>query len=107
LTRALGIKATARAVGFAAVAAVIIATLLHLRHNDAKPAGHIAVSAASPSEPLARELSRCRAIGMAAQKDPSCSAAWAENRRRFFTYAPRSASPPRTLGASTNTGQPQ
>jgi conjugative transfer region protein TrbK len=102
-----GIKAIARALGFAAAAAAIIATMLYLRHNDAKPAEHIAVSAASPAEPLARELARCRAIGMAAQEDAACSAAWAENRRRFFTYAPRSASPPRTLGASTNTGQPQ
>jgi len=35
---------------------------------------------------LARELARCREIGMAAKDDAACEAAWAENRRWFFTY---------------------
>ena len=40
------------------------------------------------SDPLAPELARCQAIGMAAKDDAACEAAWAENRRRFFTYRP-------------------
>ena len=43
---------------------------------------------ATVSDPLAPELARCQAIGMAAKDDAACEAAWAENRRRFFTYRP-------------------
>ena len=43
---------------------------------------------ATESDPLAPELARCQAIGMAAKDDAACEAAWAENRRRFFTYRP-------------------
>ena len=43
---------------------------------------------AAVSDPLAPELARCQAIGMAAKDDAACEAAWAENRRRFFTYRP-------------------
>jgi conjugative transfer region protein TrbK len=75
-----------RIAGFVAVAATVVATSIHLRH-DAISAGAPA-GAAAPSvqdDPLARELARCRAIGMAAKDDPACEAAWAENRRRFFS----------------------
>jgi 1,6-anhydro-N-acetylmuramate kinase len=43
---------------------------------------------APQSDPLAAELSHCQSIGMAAQDDEACTYAWAENRRRFFTYQP-------------------
>ena len=33
-------------------------------------------------------MSRCQALAMAAKDDAACEAAWAENRRRFFTYRP-------------------
>ena len=36
------------------------------------------------------ELQRCQALGLAAKDDAACEAAWAENRRRFFTYQPPS-----------------
>jgi len=45
------------------------------------------------NDPLARELARCRAIGMAAKDDAACDAAWAENRRRFFSGVPPSDRP--------------
>jgi hypothetical protein len=49
---------------------------------------------APSADPLARELVRCRAIGMAAKDDAACASAWAENRCRFFTYVPAAASSP-------------
>ena len=51
-------------------------------------------SASVQSNPLARELARCQAIGMTAKDDAACEAAWVENRQRFFTYRqPTEASP--------------
>jgi conjugative transfer region protein TrbK len=84
--QSFGIGTLSRVAGFVAVAAAIIAASIHLRH-DAIRAGAPA-GAAAPSvqnDPLARELARCRAIGMAAQDDAACEAAWTENRRRFFS----------------------
>jgi conjugative transfer region protein TrbK len=79
------IGAIARVAGYVAVAAVIGATVLTVRHNDMDtPAS--ARAPATGSDPLASELARCQTIGMAAKDDAACEAAWAENRRRFFTY---------------------
>ena len=79
------IRAIARAAAYAAVAAVIGATVLTVRHND-MDAPASARAPATGSDPLASELARCQTIGMAAKDDAACEAAWAENRRRFFTY---------------------
>ena len=80
------IGTVSRIAGFVAVAAAIVATSIHLRH-DAVSAGAPPGAAAPPvqNDPLARELARCRAISMAAKNDAACEAAWAENRRRFFS----------------------
>jgi len=37
---------------------------------------------------LAAAMARCQALGMAAENDAACQAAWAENRRRFFNDSP-------------------
>ena len=79
------IRAIARAAAYTVVAAVIGATVLTVRHND-MDAPASARAPAPGSDTLASELSRCQTIGMAAQDDAACEAAWAENRRRFFTY---------------------
>jgi conjugative transfer region protein TrbK len=92
--RLLNVGAIGRATGFALVGLAIIATAVHFRHSDAP---HATLSAPSHiSDPLARELTRCQAIGMAAKDDATCEAAWAENRRRFFVYRPpaSAAAPP-------------
>ena len=91
-------KGAAGRVGFVVVAAAIIAASSHFRHDDtsASPAAGTATTSGR-NGPLARELARCRAIGMAATDDAACEAAWAENRRRFFSYRPpsdRAASAP-------------
>lgn len=92
--RSLSIGTVGRAAGFVVAAVAIIATSIHFRHGDTSastPAG----SATAPvqSGPRLRELARCRAIGMAAKDDAACEAAWAENRRRFFSYRPPSLRP--------------
>ncbi len=44
---------------------------------------------ALPADPLRAELKRCGGLGEAALADPACRAAWAENRRRFFSPGER------------------
>jgi conjugative transfer region protein TrbK len=72
------------AVGFALVAAAIVAATLHFRRDE--PRG--LAGPAPASTPLTEELQRCRAIAARAEDDSACEAAWAESRRRFLTYDP-------------------
>ena len=85
--RPLQIQSIARATGYVVVAAAIAATVLHFRHDGAGAPAPLPVPS-TRSDPLALELARCQSIGMAAKDDATCEAAWAENRRRFFTYRP-------------------
>ena len=85
--RPLQIQSIVRATGYVVVAAAIAATALHFRHDGAGAPAPLPVPS-TRSDPLALELARCQSIGMVAKDDPACEAAWAENRRRFFTYRP-------------------
>jgi conjugative transfer region protein TrbK len=83
----LDIPAFGRAAGFALVATAIVATTAHFDRHKAEP--EPTTARPKPSvDPLATELARCQSIGIAAQNDVACAAAWAENRRRFFTDRP-------------------
>ena len=85
--RPLDIGALGRAADFALVAAAIVAATVRLDPRRAV-SSPLATLSAPTGDPLAAELARCQAIGMAAQNDADCASAWAENRRRFFTYRP-------------------
>jgi conjugative transfer region protein TrbK len=98
--RPLQFQATARATGYVVVAAAIAATAFHFRHDGTGASAPVRMPTAV-SDPLAPELARCQAIGMTAKDDAACEAAWAENRRRFFTYRPAGS------GASTAPTDPQ
>lgn len=88
----------ARAVGFALVVVAMIVAALHLRPSPTR----IGVQPPRPSttnDPLATELKRCEQIAELAKGNPACERAWAENRRRFFTYAPSPApARPKSIG---------
>ncbi|WP_082782356.1 putative entry exclusion protein TrbK-alt [Acetobacter senegalensis] len=74
------------AVGF--VVLILIAASLHLRHVS----HNVGVPDLGPPgsrDRLAAGLVRCQALGMKADRDPTCEAIWAENRKRFF--APETA----------------
>jgi conjugative transfer region protein TrbK len=90
--------AMGRAIGFALIALAIVAAAVHFRY-DAEPARAPLPAPSIASDALARELARCQAIGMAAEEDAACKAAWAENRRRFF------ASPPAEPASSAPTSE--
>ena len=83
----LNISATGWVAGFGLVAAAIIATVVHFNSEKAEPAS-AAPRSATTVDPLAADLARCQALGIAALDDASCKAIWTENRRRFFTYQP-------------------
>jgi conjugative transfer region protein TrbK len=85
--RPLDIPAFGRAAGFALVATAIVATTAHFDRRKAEPEPTTARLKPS-ADPLAAELARCQSIGIAAQNDVACAAAWAENRRRFFIDRP-------------------
>jgi conjugative transfer region protein TrbK len=101
--RARSAAAIARCIGYAVVAAAIVAAALHFRQQDLKQPDLTGTAAASSTDRLARELAHCEAIGMAASDDPACAAAWTENRRRFFGNAPSPDAP--VMNAKP--GQPQ
>jgi conjugative transfer region protein TrbK len=85
----LNVAAWARALGLVAVTIAMIMASVHLRDNDT---GIVAAAKLGfpvhETDPLAYEIARCHAIGMAALEDAACRAAWAENRRRFFAAGP-------------------
>lgn len=85
--RLFNLRAVMRAAGFALVAVAIVATAIHIGRDQAvpRPARTVVLPLA---DPLVREMKRCEALGMVAEQDARCEAAWAENRRRFFTYHP-------------------
>ena len=87
----IGIRMLSCTLAAVAVTAAGALTALSLRHVPVISLDPTVLAAPATTDPLARELERCRDIGVAAENDPACKAAWAENRRRFFTYAPSSA----------------
>jgi len=86
-SRLLNLSAIARAIGFALVAVAIVVATLHFREAPSRLPVQ-APSAAAAIDPLADELKRCQVLAAQAKDDATCEAAWAESRRRFFTYQP-------------------
>jgi len=101
--RLLNMPAIGRAVGFALVAIAIVAAALHFRTSESHVQG-LNVSPAAASDQLTEELQRCQALATQAKDDAACEAAWAESRRRFFTYqpAPGTAAPPAAAPKSSD-----
>ena len=79
--------AIGRVLAYLAVAGAVAAAAWYAAHQP--HAGHTPGRApAAASDALSVALARCQTLGEAAENDPACLAAWAENRRRFFTYSP-------------------
>ena len=97
--RAADLGAFGRALGLVAVAAVVVATAVCIRDEEKETREPPPVPSAL-SDSLTRELARCLRLGMAAEDDARCRAAWSENRRRFF------ALPPASPAADANSASP-
>jgi len=71
------------------VALAITATVIDMtRKEEAAPMDTSVPPAVAPAaDPLRAELTRCQLLGEAAEHDPACLRAWAENRRRFLAPA--------------------
>ena len=95
--RPLDVPTIGRAAGFVLVAAAIVLAVIHF-HREGASQSHATSPATSHIDPLATELARCQALGMAAENDTACEAVWAENRRRFFTYRPAESASAATPG---------
>jgi conjugative transfer region protein TrbK len=99
--RLLNLPAVARALGFVLVTVAIVAAALHLRTLPQHAEPRAANTPAMP-DALADELRRCQRIADQAKDDAACEAAWAESRRRFFTYAPAHAATPASPATNTS-----
>ena len=86
--RAIGLRSVSRLAGLLAVGAAAALAAAHFRHLPAASIDPAILVKEAPTDPLASELARCRSSGIAAKDNATCEAAWAENRRRFFTYTP-------------------
>jgi conjugative transfer region protein TrbK len=83
----LNIPAIGRVAGCLLVAAAITAAAVQF-HRHGTPQPLPTSSVASRPDPLTAAMARCQTLGMAAENDAGCQAAWAENRRRFFNDLP-------------------
>ena len=86
--RILGLRRISRGAGLLAIVATAALAAIHPRQLPVASIDPAILVKGAPADPLARELARCRSIGMAAKDDAACETAWTENRRRFFTHTP-------------------
>lgn len=68
----------------AATAVITIAALAAAALAASAPPRHAPQSVAAAPHPDSSALARCRTLGEAGGADPTCQAAWADQRRRFF-----------------------
>ncbi|WP_312571428.1 putative entry exclusion protein TrbK-alt [Brevundimonas sp.] len=68
----------------AATAVIAIAALAAAALAASAPPRNAPQSVAAAPHPVSSALARCRALGEAGGADPTCQAAWADQRRRFF-----------------------
>lgn len=75
-----------------ALVAVITAGVLAGRAVDDARQGEVRVVTIEGRTPLAETLERCRLSEAGGADDPTCRAAWAESRERFFSRPPAETS---------------
>jgi conjugative transfer region protein TrbK len=104
--RSLQIPAFGRALGLIAVVGTLALAAIRVHRGESfTPSAPPAPSLSS--DPLVRELMRCRAIGLAAADDLGCKGAWAENRRRFFGSSALDGAPTQQKGETTPAAKPE
>lgn len=77
-------KIITRAIAVLVLAIAMVAAVARFGGTEDGPDAR-SIRAERRSDPLAAELERCRTLGLEAADDADCEAAWAENRKRFFS----------------------
>ena len=104
--RSLENPAFGRALGLIAVGGALVLAAIRV-HRGESFTPSLPPAPSLSSDPLARELTRCRGIGLAAADDLGCKAAWAENRRRFFGSSALDAAPAPQMSETTPIAKPE
>ncbi len=78
------IRLSARIGAFACLGVAATMAVLALREEPKPTPPPIAPAVVAAADPLRAKLADCQLEGQAAASDPTCLAAWAENRRRFL-----------------------
>jgi conjugative transfer region protein TrbK len=104
--RVRNVGAIARAVGFGVIAVAIVAASVYVQRNGAYRHPSLDIPSIH-HDSLGAELAHCQAIGMAAQGDRECAAAWAANRRRFFEDRPTGSAAPMPDASPSATASPK
>jgi conjugative transfer region protein TrbK len=73
----------ARTAAVIVLAGAVLACALEWAQRNRTPAAST-VTAHDNTDPLADELSRCKALGAEAANDAACKIAWSQNRARFL-----------------------
>jgi conjugative transfer region protein TrbK len=81
------LRAIAWAAGFVLVAVAMVAAAIDFGRDGPLPRPAVPLMVPK-SDPLPQELTRCDALGTAAEQDAKCDAAFSESRQRFFTSPP-------------------
>jgi conjugative transfer region protein TrbK len=82
-------KIIARAAAVMLLGGTVLVCAVELARQSRTP-GSSTSAADDNMDPLANELSRCKALGAEAAHDTACKAIWAQNRSRFLApSAPR------------------
>jgi conjugative transfer region protein TrbK len=76
-------KIIARAVAVILLGGTVLACAVELARQS-RPLGSSTSAADDNMDPLANELSRCKALGAEAARDIACKAIWAQNRSHFL-----------------------
>lgn len=63
---------------------IVVVVACTVNFHEERPVRAAALSAPPQDDALKAELLRCQNLGKAARDDSACTAAWTENRRRFF-----------------------
>jgi conjugative transfer region protein TrbK len=104
--RSLENPAFGRALGLIAIAVALVLAAVRV-HRGESFIPSLPPAPSLSADPLARELARCRAIGLAAADDFKCMAAWAENRRWFFGSPAPDAAPTPQMSETTPVAKPE
>src|SRR5262245_9096971 len=81
-------KIITRTAAVVVLAGAVLACALEWAQRNRTPAPSTA-TAHDNTDPLADELSRCKALGAEAANDAACKAAWSQNRARFLARSAR------------------